>query len=196
MSQGCHYMKDVKRSTFAVEWIPFFIMDMSIGFLIYIPIILGFNIIFTHEFLIKDYFYQGIFLFRLSIFLFVVFIFDFLRARKIYRLIKEKSFSSIDDKRLVLYFGKDSFLWGQVKEVIVEGERKVTITFAEEERQKKKVNDLKWLTGKDDFIRNLKRACTERNIPCRESEMTLSSRVGLILRMMKRSSFEPLPERK
>lgn len=196
MSQGCYYMKDVKGSTFAVEWIPFLIVDMSIGFLIYIMMILGFNILFAHKFVIKNYFYQGIFLFRLIWPFFAVFMLDFFRARKIYRLIKEKPFASIDDKVLVLYFGKDSFLWEQVKEVVVEGERKLTIIFTEEGKQKKKVNDLKWLAKKDDFIRNLKRTCNEKNISYRESEMTLSSRVELILRVMKRSSFEPPPERK
>lgn len=181
------YMKDVKKSTFAIEWIPFLITDVSTTLFGAFMVGLVFETLFSIE--------------RPSLFAyiplaFLLSIFSCFEARRIYRVIKEKPFASIDDKRLVLYFGKDPFSWEQVKDVVVEGGRKVTITFTEDGKEKKKVNDLKWLTGRDDFIQSLERACNERTILYREREMTLSSRVGLILRMIKRSVLENSPERK
>ncbi|MBU7021203.1 MAG: hypothetical protein HXS41_09100 [Theionarchaea archaeon] len=195
MSQP-YYMKDVKKSTFALEWIPFLIVDVSINLCGCILAGIALEILFTREFIMRDYFYEEGFLFAIIVLSFLLSIRDYFKARKIYRIIKEKPFALIDDKKLVLCHGIDSFSWEHVKDVVVEGGRKVVITFTEEGEQKKKVNDLKWVTGKDDFIQSLKKACNERNISYRESEMTLSSWVGLSLRMMKRLLLENLPERK
>lgn len=190
------YTEDSKMSTFIVDWTLISATGIVLFLSAYIVFCLTLHVLFEEGFVAKDYLLRKVSsIDMIGLFLVSFYIF-FSSGRKFYRLIKENPFASIDNKGLVLYFGKDFFLWEHVREVVIEGERKLTIVFTEEGKQRKKVNDLKRLAEKDDFIRSLKRTCSEKRISYRESEMTLSSRVGLILRMMKRSLFEPSPERK
>ena len=92
---------------------------------------------------------------------------------------KKESYASINSEKLILKFGKDSFLWDDIQEVHSEGNRKLIITFLDEKMIRKKRFDLKWLQEKEDFIHNLKSYCTARNIPFHENEISFFSLLGL-----------------
>ncbi|KYK34884.1 MAG: hypothetical protein AYK19_11610 [Theionarchaea archaeon DG-70-1] len=87
----------------------------------------------------------------------------------------------MSDDKLILNFEKHTFLWDHIQSISLEGERKLVVVFEDNGKCKKKVYDLKWLSEKKDFINNLKNDCIGRNISYEESELALSSRVGLLL---------------
>ncbi len=179
------YFKEVKKGTFMVEWIPFLVMYILTGFLGFLLFVLAICILFRN-FAIRECLFGGSFLNYSIVPVLWAFILGLWKGRKIYCQIKEKPFASISHDELLLNFGKDSFLWDRVQSVNLEGERKLTVIFDDKDTSKKQVNDLKWLPKKKEFIHNLKNNCTERNMPYVETEMTLSSRIGLFFRIIGR----------
>ncbi|MBU7029544.1 MAG: hypothetical protein HXS48_21610 [Theionarchaea archaeon] len=179
------YFKEVKKGTFIIGWIPFLVIHILCGFLICLLIVLALCIL-SGNFAIREYLFGGSFLKDYSVLLLGSFVLGLWEGRKTYRLVKEKPFASISHDKLLLNFGKDSFLWDRIQSVNLEGERKLTVISDDKDTSKNQVNDLKWLPKKKEFIHNLKDNCIERNISYVETEMTLSSRIGLFFRIIGR----------
>ena len=121
--------------------------------------------------------------------LLVLFVISLFECRKRYRLIKKESYSSVSDKKLILRFWRDSFLWDDIQKMDLEGDRKLIITFLDIRVIRRKGFDLKWLQEKEDFICSLKNNCTARNIPFCESEISLLSRMGLLINLLNQYPF-------
>lgn len=158
------YVKDARKSTFIVGWAPYLVVYTLIFFCGYIALsYLLFRFLPVHP------------IWALA----AALVLNYFEMRKTYRLIKEKSFASISDDKLVLNFGKDSFLWDNIQSVSLGGERWLTVEFEDNKKRGKRMNDLTWLSRKKDFINNLKNSCIERSIPYKQSELTLFSQTKL-----------------
>jgi len=181
------YFKEVRKGTFIIGWIPFLVTYILCGFLGCLLIVLALCILFRN-FAIGEYLFGGSFLKDYSLPVLGVFILGLWEGRKTYRLVKKEPFASISHDKLLLNFGKDSFLWDRIQSVNLEGERKLTVISDDKDTSMKQVSDLKWFPKKKEFIHNLKDNCTERNIPYAETEMTLSSRIGLFFRVIGRQT--------
>ena len=121
--------------------------------------------------------------------LLVLFVISLFECRKRYHLMKKESYASFSDKKLILRFWKDSFLWDDIQKMDLEGDRKLIITFLDIKTIKRKRFDLKWLQEKGDFIHSLKNNCTARNIPFHESEINFLSRIELFLNLLHQYPF-------
>ena len=186
-----NYFKDVKKRTFYIDWIPVLVVAFLFYLVAYIVFFMILHILFGENFTIGAYLSWKIFSFDTIMFPSVCIFFMLLWSRKNYFFTKKKPFASINSERLVLYFQRDSFQWESIQSVVLEGKRKLTVVYNDEGKSRKKVNDLKWLSKKEDFIYNLKNSCSRKNIPYREADMTYSSRIAFYLIIMKRFLFEP-----
>ena len=172
-----NYFKDVKKSIFYLDMVPTLVVAFLICLVVYIMFFVTLHILFDKNFILGDYLPQKLRSYETIGFSLGCLISIFLDIRRNYRMAKKKPFAFVNNDRLILNFGRDSFLWDSIQSVDVEGERKLTIAYYDEERTKKKVNDLKWLSKKEDFIYNLENTCSGRNISCGEADMTYSSRI-------------------
>lgn len=166
-----NYAKDVGIGAFILEWIPFSIVGVLFLCGLWIVADIVYYTLVDRDFNMGDYFSGSVFLDPIEI-LFIISIVFFLVGINKYWQIKKKIFASITRKKLILNFGRNSFLWNDIRAVNLEGERKLIIIFADKEKCKKRKFDLKWLSRKEDFILNLKDNCTERNIPFHENELS------------------------
>lgn len=176
------FEKDIGKRIFVQEWIPIIAMRILRVFCIYMVLFLIYHFYFTEDFIIRDYILRRSFFYNFGFILGFVSIFDLFDVRKEYRLLKEKPFASISNEKLILNFGKDSFLWDHIQSVDLEGERKLIVVFKDNGKHKKRIADLEWLSRKKDFIDRLKNNCVTENIRYKENEMTFSSRAGLFLK--------------
>ncbi len=177
-----HY-KDVDKNVFILEkLLPTLLMDILYGFCLGMILFSAIDSYSTEYFIISDYILSKRFLYKMVWLLIVFFITSLWYKRKEYHLMKKKPFASISNEKLTLNFGKDSFLWDHIQSVDLESERKLIVVFKDNGKRKKRTADLKWLSRKKDFIDKSKNNCVTQGIRYRESEMTLSSRVGLFLR--------------
>ncbi len=188
MSQE-NYIKDVDKSTFAVELTPVLLVFAFAFFFVYIAFLLIFHALFDKKFILINYLTFRYVLIGHMWPLILIFILGFLTERKIYRLMKEKPFAIVTNDKLILDFGKYSLSWDSVQSINIEGERKLTVTY-EDKKRKKRICDLKWLSGKKEFISALKSNCDARNIPYQENEITLFSRILLFLEAARQFLFE------
>lgn len=185
------YFKDVKKSTFYLGWTPFSVVSLLLALGIFVTFSITLHILFDESFVMRDYLAHKLRSVETVGFVLIGIYISFVLERKMYRTMKENPFASLSNERLILNFRGDSFLWDSIRSVNLEGERKLTVTYTDERKPKKKINDLKWLSRKEDFIYSLKNNCSKRNIPYREFEMTISSQIGFYLIIMKRFLFEP-----
>ena len=186
-----NYFKDVKKSTFYFDRTPFAVVGFLLAFGTYIMLFVVLHILLEENFVIEDYIFRKLRqIDTIGASLFGIYGFISMN-RKEYHIMVEKPFASISNERLVLNFGRDSFLWDTIQSVILEGERKLTVIYNDKRKTKRKINDLKWLSKKEDFIYNLKNNCSTRDIPYREVDMTHSSQIVFYLIIMKRFLFEP-----
>lgn len=185
---GEDYSKDIGKSAFILEWISILLVGILFVFCFWTVADIVIGILTTSDFSIRWYLLNDSILVHPALPLLIAFVLFLFEGRKRYRLIKEKPFASITGDQLVLNFGKNSFLWSQIRAVDLEGNRKLTITFLDKRKDKKRIFDLKWLQKKD-FIHNLRSICRERNIPYHESYLTFSSQVKLFLNFLNRYPF-------
>lgn len=166
-----NYSKDVGIGAFILEWIPFSIVGVLFFSCLWIVADIVYYTLVDKDFTIRDYFSGSVLLDPIEILCIVSIVF-FLVGVYRYWQIRRIIFASITGEKLILNFGRNSFLWSNIQAVDLEGERKLIITFADKEKRKKRKFDLKWLLRKEDFILNLKDNCTEKNIPFHESELS------------------------
>ncbi len=180
------YFKDVEIGALILEWIP--------ASVLIIPFIFAFIRVIFHTLLhigssTKWYTITGNAYLDIGLPFLVLFAISVSAGRKRYRLIKKESYASVSDKKLILRFWRDSFLWDDIQKVDLEGDRKLIITFLDIRVIKRKRFDLKWLQEKEGFICSLKNNCTARNIPFCESEISLFSRMGLLINLLNQYPF-------
>ena len=176
---GENYFKDIGKSTFILEKIPVSIVGILFFFCLWTMTDIILNILIEGDFNIRRYLSGDSVIIDPEIALFILFILFFFWRRGEYRSIKGKPFVSLTKEKIVLNFGKHSFLWDHIQSVDVEGERKLRIIAGKNKKRKKQTTDLKWLLSKEDFINRLKNNCVEKNIPYHEPNLTLSSRISL-----------------
>jgi hypothetical protein len=183
------YFKDAGIGALILEWIPILIDSVLVcisaataaGIVLYSLSETDFSI---RWYLIHDspFAHPGIFFLAACAF-------SLYEGWKRYHLIEKEPFASVSDTTLTLRFGKDSFLWDNIRKVDVEGDRKLTITSLDEGKTKEKKCDLKWLTSKEDFIHTLEEYCTAKNIPYTQSEISYFSRIVFLLDPLGRYPF-------
>ena len=142
------YFKDVKKSTFYLDWTPFSVVCFLLALGTYVMFFVILHILFDKDFVLGDYIFRKLYqIDTIGAALFGVYSRISL-TRKRYRIMGEKPFASVSNERLGLNFGRDSFLWDSIQSVDLEGERKLTVIYNYKEKNKKKINDLKWLLKK------------------------------------------------
>jgi len=187
-----NYFKDVKKSTFYLDWIPFSVVGFLLALVTYIMFFVTLHILFDKNFILRDYLPHKLCSIEMVVVCIILVYSIFASERKMFRMTKKKPFALVSDERLFLNFGRDSFLWDSIQSVDLEGGRKLIVIYSDDKgKLKSRVNDLKWLSKKEDFIHNLKNNCSKRNIPYREVGMTYSSQFVFYLIIMKRFLFEP-----
>ncbi len=180
------YFKDVEISALIVEWVPVSVMIILSAY-IFIGVII--HVLFYANSGMKWYSITGSFFLDVTLPFLVLFVLFLLEGRKRYHLMKKESYASISDKKLILRFWRDSFLWDDIQKVDLEGNRKLIITFLDIRVIRRKRFDLNWLQEKEDFICSLKNNCTARNIPFHESEINFLSRIDLFLNLVHQYPF-------
>lgn len=173
------YFKDVGIGTMFLGWIPFLIVCFLLAFSSWTIVRMILSAILYADFDIKWYLLNESAFAAPALPTFFTSLLSLYFFQSAYRRMKGKSYASINSEELILKFGKDSFLWDDIQEVYLEGNRKLKIAFLDEKMMRKKRFDLKWLQGKENFIRNLKSYCTARNIPLCESEISFFSLIDL-----------------
>lgn len=173
------YFKDVKIGALILGWIPFSIVIFLITFSVWTITAMILRTLLYADFSIRWYLFNESAFADPALPSLVASAFCLYSMQQGYRLIKKESYASINFEKLILKFGKNSFLWDDIQEVYLEGNRKLIIAFLDEKMIRKKRFDLKWLQGKEDFIHNIKSYCSARKIPFHESEIGFFSLMEL-----------------
>lgn len=178
MQEG-NYSKDIGKGTFLLEWVLALIVTIVFAISIWTVGDLIINILRESDFNIRWYLFNDSVLVNPEIPFLFAFVLSLFEGRKRQHLIKKEYFASITNEKLILNFGRKSFLWDDIQTVNLEGQKKLTVIFLEKEKRKKGDFDLKWLSRKRDLISEIKNHCAAKNIPFHETKLTLSSRMKL-----------------
>jgi hypothetical protein len=171
------YFKDAGMGALILEWIPILIDSVLVCISAATAVGIVLYSLSETDFSIRWYLLHDSPFAHPCIFFLAACAFSLYEGWKRYHLIEKEPFASANDTTLTLRFGKDSFLWDNIRKVDVEGDRKLTITSLDEGKIKEKKFDLKWLTSKEDFLHTLEEYCTAKNIPYHQSEISFFSRI-------------------
>jgi hypothetical protein len=175
------YSKDIGNGAFMLEWVLAFVLLLVSLLCIFTFVDLIIGILTESDFNIRWYLVNDSDFANPEIPFLIVLIVSLFEGRKRRHLIKEESFASITNEKLILNFGKKSLSWFNIQAVNLEGQRRLTLIFDEKGKRKKSPLDLKWLSKKHDFVFKIKNYCTAKKISYCETKMTFSSRVKTFL---------------